>query len=306
MSGENAAVHVPIMPQKVAHYLDLRRGGDFLDSTFGGGGHSRYFLENFPDIRLFAVDRDPEAKGRAAALKQLFGERFHFFCTTFSQIGALSLPFLRGIFFDFGVSSLQLDDPSRGFSFRYHTKLDMRMDPTRGIPAREFLETASRWQLEEAIRDCGEERRWRKIVDLILENRGSGALQYADSFAALIAENLPAKFYKKIHPATQTFQGLRIAINGELEEIRGALPRAFDLLAAGGRLVALSFHSLEDRIVKRFFNEKSGKTVDRHEKYSDRPRVATILTKRPEVPDSGEIFTNHRCRSAKLRALEKF
>jgi 16S rRNA (cytosine1402-N4)-methyltransferase len=306
MSDEIVPVHVPIMPVEVAMYLNLKRGGDFLDCTFGGGGHSRYFLENFSDIRLFAIDRDPEAKIRADILKQFFGERFHFFGTTFSQIKTLSLPLLRGVFWDFGISTLQLDDPDRGFSFRYHTKLDMRMDPTKGIPVCEFLEMASRGQLEEAIGDWGEERHWRKIVDLILKNRGNGTLQYADSFAELIAKNLHTKFHEKIHPATRTFQGLRIAINGELKEIENALPPAFELLVSGGRLVALSFHSLEDRIVKRFFNEKAGKAIDRHEKYNNRPCVAKILTKHPIVPNDGEVFINRRSRSAKLRALEKF
>jgi 16S rRNA (cytosine1402-N4)-methyltransferase len=294
------------MPQEVATYLNLQQGGSFLDCTFGGGGHSRYFLETFPNIQLFAVDRDPDAEMRAHILKQSFGERFQFFNTTFSKIDTLSLSFLKGIFFDFGISSLQLDDPDRGFSFRYHSELDMRMDPRQGISASEFLETADRQHLTEVIRDFGEERHWRKVVDLILRHRGSDVLRYADLFAELIAKNLPKNYHETIHPATRIFQGLRIAINQELEEIRIALPKAFKLLDHGGRLVALSFHSLEDRIVKRFFNEKAGKAIDCHEKYNDRQPVAKILTKQPKRPNDEEIFINHRSRSARLRALENF
>ncbi|MDR1434878.1 MAG: 16S rRNA (cytosine(1402)-N(4))-methyltransferase RsmH [Puniceicoccales bacterium] len=306
MNVENALVHRPIMLRESATYLNLQRGGNFLDCTFGGGGHSRYFLENFQNIKLFAIDRDPGSEVHARALKESFGERFQFFRITFSKINALSLPPLEGIFFDFGISSLQLDDPRRGFSFRHHTQLDMRMDPFEGISAREFLETADRQQLEEAIRDFGEERHWRKVVDLIMKNRGNDVLRYADWFAELVATYLPKDFRENIHPATRTFQGLRIAVNRELEEIQRTLPPAFDLLAAEGRLVALSFHSLEDRIVKQFFNEKAGKALNCHEKYNDRQSIAKILTKKPIMPSEEEILNNRRSRSTKLRALEKF
>jgi 16S rRNA (cytosine1402-N4)-methyltransferase len=294
------------MLRESAAYLNLQRGGDFLDCTFGGGGHSHYFLENFQNIRLFAVDRDPGSEAYARELKESFGERFQFSRIAFSKINTLSLPPLEGIFFDFGISSIQLDDPQRGFSFRCHTQLDMRMDPRGGISAREFLETASRQQLEEAIRDFGEERHWRKVVDLIIKNRGNDVLRYADWFAELVATYLPKDFRENIHPATRTFQGLRIAINGELGEIQRALPSAFSLLTSKGRLVTLSFHSLEDRIVKQFFNEKAGKALNCHEKYNDRPSLAKILTKKPIIANKEEILNNHRSRSAKLRALEKF
>jgi 16S rRNA (cytosine1402-N4)-methyltransferase len=294
------------MLRESATYLNLQRGGAFLDCTFGVGGHSTYFLENFPNIQLFAIDRDPQSTFFANKLHQSFGTRFQFFNTVFSKIHDLSLPPLRGILFDFGISSAQLDDPTRGFSFRYHSPLDMRMDPSIGITAHEFLETADRRQLEEAVRDFGEERHWRRVVDLILKNRGQDVLRHGDSFAQLIADHLPTKFWEKIHPATRTFQGLRIAVNGELEEIKNALPSAFDLLTTEGRLVTLSFHSLEDRIVKQFFNEKAGKAINCHEKYHDRKPSARILTKKPATASAEEIEKNHRSRSVKLRALEKF
>jgi 16S rRNA (cytosine1402-N4)-methyltransferase len=299
-------VHIPIMLREAAQFLNLQRGGNFLDCTFGGGGHSRYFLENYPNITLFAVDRDPEVVEYAEKLRIEFGNRFRFSTSLFSKIDQLSLPFLQGIFFDFGVSSFQLDNEIRGFSFRHHVPLDMRMDSRNGVTAHEFLATADRDQLIEAIRDFGEERHWRKVIDLILAKRGSEIIKYADTFAEYIAENLPKNFHKKIHPATRIFQGLRIAINGELEEIRTVLPKAFEQLDHDGRLVALSFHSLEDRIVKQFFNEKAGKTINCHEKWNDRSAVARILTKKPITPTTTEKVNNHRSRSAKLRALEKF
>jgi 16S rRNA (cytosine1402-N4)-methyltransferase len=306
MSETKMPVHIPIMLREAAQLLNLQGGGNFLDCTFGGGGHSRYFLENYPNINLFAIDRDPKVVAYAEGLGEEFGHRFQFFTGQFSAIDRLSLPLLQGIFFDFGVSSLQLDDETRGFSFRYHTLLDMRMDPRSGIMAHEFLATADRKQLIEAVRDFGEERHWRKIVALILAHRGSEIIKYADNFAQCIAKNLPQKPHKKIHPATRTFQGLRIAVNRELEEIRTALPKAFERLDQGGCLVALSFHSLEDRIVKQFFNEKAGKAINCHEKWNERYPVAKILTPKPIAPAEAEIASNHRSRSAKLRALKKF
>ncbi|MDR1590766.1 MAG: 16S rRNA (cytosine(1402)-N(4))-methyltransferase RsmH [Puniceicoccales bacterium] len=306
MIGTKETTHIPIMLHETARFLNLQRGGNFLDCTFGGGGHSRYFLENYPNITLFAIDRDPTVTVHAERLRAEFGNRFQFFNGPFSTIDRLSLPLLRGIFFDFGISTLQLDDEVRGFSFRYHTPLDMRMDPQNGLTAHEFLATADRGQLIEAIRDFGEEHHWRKIVDSILAQRGSEMIKYADTFAECIAKIVQKKFHEKIHPATRTFQGLRIAVNRELEEIRTVLPKAFEQLEHNGRLVALSFHSLEDRIVKQFFNEKAGKAIDCHEKWNDRSSIARILTKKPMAPTDAEITHNHRSRSAKLRALEKF
>jgi 16S rRNA (cytosine1402-N4)-methyltransferase len=306
MIESEVPIHIPVMLCEVAQFLNLQRGGNFLDCTFGGGGHSRYFLENYPNITLFAIDRDPEVVVYAEKLRAEFGNRFQFFTRLFSEIDRIPLPLLQGIFFDFGVSSLQLDGKTRGFSFRYHVPLDMRMNPQNGIAADEFLATADRDQLIEAIRDFGEERHWRKVIDLILVKRGSEIIKYADTFAEYIAENLSKNFHEKIHSATRTFQGLRIAINGELKEIRNALPKAFEQLDHGGRLVALSFHSLEDRIVKQFFNEKAGKAINCHEKWNDRCTVARILTKKPITPTATEKINNRRSRSTKLRALEKF
>lgn len=284
--------HIPVMLHEVVHALTIDPAGIYLDGTFGGGGHSRYLLEEFSNIRLHAIDRDPDAKERADELKREFPKNFFFKGMPFSMLDCLEVGPFSGILFDFGISSFQLDDAERGFSFRYHTLLDMRMDPRQGMTAYQFLQTASREQLLEAICDFGEETQGYRIVDLILKNRGSEVLRYADTFADLIAQHCPR--FGKIHPATKTFQGIRIAINHELEEIRQTLPKAFDKLCPGGRLVTLTFHSLEDRLIKQF----SKKMVQVSQ--------ARLLTPRPLIPSEGEIRNNPRSRSAKLRVLEKF
>lgn len=305
--------HIPIMPETVTSFLIHKVDGIYLDATFGGGGHSHYFLERFPEIQLYAVDRDPNVAVHASDVSIEYAPRFHFGNKRFSQIDTLAPLKFDGIFFDFGISSLQLDDEERGFSFRYHSPLDMRMNDQEGMSAYEFLRTASREELVTAIRDWGEEIHWRKIVDVILKDRLNLALRFTDTFAALIEKIVPQRRFSHIHSATKTFQGLRIAINNELEEIREALPKAFTLLNPNGRLVVLSFHSLEDRIVKQFFrncvankqiNEGSGD--DSYDFYNKKNFLGKILTKKPIRPDSLEIERNPRSRSAKLRVLEKF
>ena len=293
------------MVSEVQEYLALERGGFFVDCTFGGGGHSRSFLQNFPNITLVAIDRDPEAESRASKFKNEFGDRFEFYSSRFSNLKNLPLKNIDGIFFDFGISSIQLDDPERGFSFKSHSKIDMRMNNSTGIAAYEFLKTASERDLIEAIRDFGEEKYWKRIVDCILTNRNSDKIIFADSFAQELEKIIPKDFKSKIHPATRTFQGIRIAINQELQEIHSVLPDAFELLNPNGRIVTLSFHSLEDRIVKQFFNLKSGKAISKHEAFIDRPKLAEIITKKVVIPTDEEIKLNPRSRSTKLRALRK-
>ncbi|MDE6576241.1 MAG: 16S rRNA (cytosine(1402)-N(4))-methyltransferase RsmH [Opitutales bacterium] len=284
--------HYPVMLYEVTQVLINNPAGTYLDCTFGGGGHSRHFLEEFPNIQLYAIDRDPDAWKRAEELKREFPRNFFFECMPFSTLDRLGVKVFSGVLFDFGISSIQLDDAERGFSFRYHMPLDMRMNPKQGMSAQEFLKTASREQLIEAICDFGEEAQGRRIVDLILKNRGSEVLEFADTFADLIAQHCPRS--GKIHPATKTFQGIRIAVNHELEEIQQALPKAFERLQPGGRLVVLSFHSLEDRIVKQFWRKME--TSSR----------AKSLTPKPILPPPEEVKMNLRSRSAKLRILEKF
>jgi 16S rRNA (cytosine1402-N4)-methyltransferase len=225
----------------------------------------------------------------------------------FAEARCLQLPALDGILMDLGISSFQLDCDWRGISFRYHTPLDMRMDNDRGISAEEFLRTASEHDLIVAIRDYGEEKNWKKIVRTILENRKDSTMFYGDTFAKIIANCIAKKDPRRIHPATKTFQGVRIFVNDELRSLEMALPIMFDKLAIGGRLAVISFHSLEDRIVKKFFNQMAGKAIDRFDASpkQDRLTFGNILTKKPLSPGDDEIRYNPRSRSAKLRVLEK-
>ncbi|MDR2779215.1 MAG: 16S rRNA (cytosine(1402)-N(4))-methyltransferase RsmH [Puniceicoccales bacterium] len=298
--------HCSVLLNDVVKWLNPLTGRQFLDCTFGGGGHTEALLQANEKIFVYAIDRDPSAKQRAQVFS-LSHSNFRFYQINFSEVGCLHLPPLDGILMDLGVSSFQLDDENRGFSFRHHTMLDMRMDNTRGVTAADFLYKASEYDLTIAIRDYGEEEYWKKIVHVILENRKGLDMKYADSFAKIVSNCIPKKRGQKIHPATKTFQGIRIFINDEIGSLEAALPILFDKLTIGGRLVVISFHSLEDRIVKKFFNRMAGKAIDRFDSQSQQDRVsyANILTKKPITADESEINSNPRSRSAKLRILEK-
>lgn len=301
------ANHIPVLLNEVISALCLPEFSRFLDCTFGGGGHSQKILERHDNNVIYAVDRDIEAIPRANIFKQKFLHRFFFHSMNFAEIGNLYFPALHGILLDLGLSSFQLDSTERGFSFKYHTKLDMRMDPSSGITAAQFLNTANEEQLVHAIRDLGEERNWKAIVRAILNNRGTEKLLYSDLFAELINQSIRHHDRTKINPATKSFQGIRIAVNNELEALVQALPLLFDKLAVGGRLAVISFHSLEDRIVKQFFKKLSGRAVDNadFEPAQYKEKFAEIITNKPITPSKEEINLNPRSRSAKLRILER-
>ncbi|MDR0728259.1 MAG: 16S rRNA (cytosine(1402)-N(4))-methyltransferase RsmH [Puniceicoccales bacterium] len=303
---ERALEHVPVMRSEVCEFLRPEQAGVFLDMSFGAGGHARAILEAHAANELWAMDRDPEAEARALSLAKAYPGRFHFQRRNFSTVDALPPMTYDGVLMDLGLSSLQLDDPRRGFSFRHSTLLDMRMDPNTEPSAADFLATASREQLVEAIRDFGEERHWKSIVGKILSHRGRPAVERSDLLAELVISCYPLRErFGRIHPATKTFQGIRIAVNRELSELQEALPKVFQRLRAGGRLVVLSFHSLEDRIVKNFFREKA--TESRSESPAEAPlkAEALLLTKKSLRPSREEVARNPRSRSAKLRALER-
>lgn len=299
--------HVPVLSQETLTFLDPKGGGVYLDCTFGGGGHTRMILEA-ADTSVVALDQDPQAIERAEQFTQEFGDRFQFRRMNFANLENLEEGPFDGILFDFGVSSFQLDQLDRGFSFRGEAPLDMRMNPETGISAADWLASASRRELIQAIRVYGEEKNWRRIVDAIIEARSQSPLKYTQDLSELILSCTPARlrFASKIHPATKTFQGIRIAVNNEIDVIEVGLPAAFKRLKPNGRLCVISFHSLEDRIAKNLFRRWAGRPEPGDNRPQDMREVkAELLTRRPAVAGDTEVAVNSRSRSAKLRALRK-
>ncbi|WYJ08091.1 16S rRNA (cytosine(1402)-N(4))-methyltransferase RsmH [Opitutia bacterium KCR 482] len=296
--------HKPVLLEEVVKILSPRDGKTYLDCTFGGGGHTRRILES-ADCKVVSLDRDPAAIERAKAVSADYPDRFEFRPLAFSDLDMLGGESFAGILFDFGVSSFQLDTPERGFSFMREGPLDMRMDTTKGFTAREYIESADESELVEILREYGEEPRARKIARAIIAAREAGKISTTAELAKAIAEAAPS--HERIHPATRAFQALRIKVNDELGEIERALPKAFAALESGGVMAAISFHSFEDRIVKKFFKKAAGRPEDRFDTsfVQDRVKLAELLTRKPILPSEEETANNPRSRSAKLRAIRK-
>jgi 16S rRNA (cytosine1402-N4)-methyltransferase len=277
------AEHEPVMVDQVVGFL----GGDgtVLDLTLGAGGHAEALLRSGTE-RVIGVDRDPEAIRLAGERLAPFGERFTAVRARFSAMPAENR--VDGVLFDLGVSSMQLDRPERGFSYRQPGPLDMRMD-REGESAMDLVNSAPEEELARILFEYGEERRSRRVAAAIVRARSRAPIATTDELARVVAGALGARRGGP-HPARRTFQALRIAVNRELEELAATLPRAADLLAPGGRLVTIAYHSLEDRIVKRFLLGRAD---------------LEILTKKPLVPSKAERARNPRSRAAKLRAAAK-
>jgi 16S rRNA (cytosine1402-N4)-methyltransferase len=287
-------IHVPVLPGPVLSGLAVRPGGIYLDATVGLGGHADEILrQSAPNGLLFGLDRDPEALARASERLKVFGGRvrlakgeFSRFREAFPEIGAESLD---GVLADLGVSSLQLDEPRRGFSFQSEGPLDMRMDPSQRETAQDYLRRVTPDELEERLRLAGEERTAKRIVRLLLADpdRWTDTRKLAEALEKILPR------HGGIHPATRVFMALRMAVNRELENLSGFLKSVPWALKRGGRLAIISFHSTEDRIVKRFASDLET-TVE-----------MKAVTKSPVTADPDETGRNPRSRSAKLRIFEK-
>jgi len=305
------AAHKPVMVNEVLQALHVQKSGAYVDATFGGGGHARAILSRLgAGGMLIAMDRDPQAvdQGRRMPGRDA---RLHMVCARFSELAVHMAPLLcgraaAGIVFDLGVSSPQLDDAGRGFSFLRDGPLDMRMNPADAVGAAEWLAAVGEEELCDVLRRLGEERYARRIARRLCESRARRPLRTTGELAALVAAAVPGREPGK-HPATRTFRAIRMHINRELEELRAALPQALQLLAAGGRLAVLSFHSLEDRVVKRFMQAaRKGDPFP-----PDLPVPAAQLQPllktvgRAQKPQAEEVRANPRARSAVLRVAER-
>lgn len=294
--------HQSVLLKPSIEYLCSDQPGRFLDCTLGGGGHTEAILNAHPENLVIGIDRDPQALEAAKIRLRSFGSRFRAINGSFAEIlPSLQDNSFQGVLMDLGVSSPQLDQPARGFSFQKDGPLDMRMNPSRGIPASEWLEQISESELANIIYQYGEEPRSRRIAKAIIAQRPfSSTVELADVIRI-------ASRYRnsKTHPATRTFQAIRIALNDELGQLRQALPLAFDKLHLDGHLGVISFHSLEDRIVKHFFQEYAGEKSEKDQYGNPLSPVRGKRIVRKGISGRTADTSNPRARSARLRILRK-
>jgi 16S rRNA (cytosine1402-N4)-methyltransferase len=303
--------HTPVMLAEVIAQLAPYAGGVYLDGTFGGGGYARAILDHAP-CSLWAIDRDPEAIERGVRLAEQFGGRLHLLHGQFGDmvelLHAVGVTALDGIVLDLGLSSFQIDDPARGLSFRHDGPLDMRMGK-HGTTAADLVNGLAERELADVLFRFGEERASRRIAHAIVLARAETPIETTARLAEIIRSVLPPDRSGN-HPATRSFQALRIKVNDEIKQIEAALGQAISLLSPGGRLVVVAFHSLEDRIVKRFMIDAAGRAAapSRHDPAGLLARNVPkfrLLTTRALRPGDAETNRNPRSRSARLRALER-
>ena len=325
--NQDDALHQPVLLEEVIEWLRPKDGGTFVDCTVGPGGHARAILAASNETKLIGIDRDSETLALARARLSIFEGRFQLVHANFEDVNSVlneaGVTEARGVLADLGVSSLQLERSERGFSFLSDAPLDMRMDQSRGETAADVVNQLDEREFADLIFEYGEERGARKIARAIARERERGAIATTKQLADIVvrALNIPGRW--RIHPATRTFQALRIAVNNELKALERFIPAAISSLAHGGRLAIISFHSLEDRIVKRSFLRESGRCIcetqrwqggkGRKEAVIDEiicehcgaSRRVRILTRRPVRPGSDEIERNPRSRSSLLRVCER-
>ena len=286
-------MHTPVMVDEVDAHLEPSRGGVYVDCTVGMGGHARRMLDAGA-TRVIGIDRDPDALAQAGEALRAYGDRVSLVHSDYRNlVGVLDaggIDVVDGVLADLGVSSMQLDAPDRGFSFRRDEPLDMRMDRSSGATAADMLAAVDERALADVIYEFGEERHARRVARAIVEAGRTRRIETTGRLADIVRKAVPRKGYSRIDPATRTFQAIRIWVNRELEDLDGFLTRAAGRLAPAGRLVVITFHSLEDRVVKHTLRTLQANGA------------LTIRTKRPQVPTEAEIERNPRARSAKLRA----
>jgi len=303
------SMHRPVLYQEIIHSLSPQRGGHYVDATLGAGGHTWGILEaSAPDGLLLGMDVDPQALELARNKLSVFGSRAILVRASYTslaeQLAALKWPSVDGIVLDLGVSSMQLDTPQRGFSFQVDAPLDMRFDPDNPVQAADLVNTLPEGDIADLLFRYGEEHQSRRVARAIVQAR---PLETTGQLARVVA-GVTGSGKKGMHPATRTFQALRIAVNRELEALEEFLPQAVTSLASAGRVAVISFHSLEDRIVKQYFKKESQDCICPPKQpmcTCGHKAVVRILTRRPIRPGATEVNANPRARSARLRVAEK-
>lgn len=305
--------HVPVLLNEVLQFFNDRPLKIFVDCTLGAGGHSESLLKSHPELELLVgIDQDPAAMELAKQRLDRWKNKIAFMEGNFIDFSnfmdRLKIGQVDGILVDLGVSSMQLNTPEKGFSFMHEGPLDMRMDPRNPLTAAEIINTWSEGEIGRVFRDFGEEKQWRLASQVIVESRKKALFTTTSDLSRVLWPILSKRAKKGLNPLTLIFQGLRIAVNAELEVLEELLPRAVERLRPGGRLAIISFHSLEDRIVKNILRYEASDKENSSGLaglFLNKPQTLKILTKKPIVPLESEILHNPRSRSAKLRAAEK-